>query len=86
MIDLLEPELKKYENQDKIGLIKSYCQIMRHPETKGKEKQYQWFMNNPDKYLDDVFELCIYVLQYDIINTTLKQFTENTRNGLNVNQ
>ncbi len=59
---------------------------MRHPETKGKQEQYQWFMNNLDKYLDEVFELCIYVLQYDIANATLKQFTENTKNALNVNQ
>ena len=83
LIDLLEPKLKKFENQDKIGLIKNYCQIMRHPEIKGKQAQYQWFMDDLDKYLDEVFELCIYVLQYDMINTTLKHFTENTKNGLN---
>ena len=86
LIDLLEPKLKKYENQDKVGLIKNYCQIMRHPETKGKLEQYQWFMSNFDKYLDDVFELCIYVLQYDITNATLKQFTENTKNGLDTSK
>lgn len=78
LIDLLEPRLKKFEKQDKIGLIKHYCQIMRHPEIKGKQTQYQWFMNNLDKYLDDVFELCIYVLQYDIANTKLKEFSANT--------
>ncbi len=86
LIDLLEPILKKFENQEKIGLIKNYCQIMRHPEIKGKQEQYQWFMNNLEKYLDEVFELCIYVLQYDIANTTLKQFTENTKNALNLNK
>lgn len=86
LIDLLEPKLKKFESQDKIGLIKNYCQIMRHPETKGKQAQYQWFMDSQDKYLDDMFELCIYVLQYDLANTTLKQFTDNTKNCLIKNQ
>ena len=86
LIDLLEPLLKKYDNQDKVGLIKNYCQIMRHPETKGKQEQYQWFMKDLNKHLDEVFELCIYVLQYDIANVTLKQFTENTKASLNVNK
>lgn len=65
LVDLLEPILKKYSSQSIVSKIKQYVQVVRHPEEKKKEKEFEWYYSDKEKYIDELFGLCIFVQQYD---------------------
>lgn len=79
IIDLLEPTLKKYENQPLVKKVKEYSQLLRHPEINKEKDEYKWFYKNEKKYLDDLFNLCIFVQQYALANDTIKIFDDNKK-------
>lgn len=80
IIDLIEPLLKKYSNENKIGSVKQYSQLIRHPEIYRKEPKYSWFFKNKKKYLDYIFDMCIYVIEYDVVKKNLDDFNHMTPN------
>ena len=61
IIDLIEPLLKTYKENKLVSKIEEYVQLLRHPEMKKNEKQYNWIFNNKLAYLDQLFMLCIFV-------------------------
>lgn len=75
-IDLLEPVLKKYNNEP-ISSIREYVQLLRHPETKKNDQKYIWFYENESEYIDKLFSMCLFVQHYDITKKTLKDFEQN---------
>lgn len=78
LIDLLEPTLKKYSSQSTIGKIKEYSQLLRHPEINKTLDKYKWFYNDVNSHFDEIFELCIFVLYYEISNKTIGEYNRNT--------
>jgi hypothetical protein len=80
-VDLLEPTLKKYQTDSMVGKIKMFLQVIRHPEIKKAEKGWEWYFQNEANYIDDVFEMCIFVQNYrltkDIISNFTKQSNQN---------
>lgn len=82
-IDLLEPSLKELSDLAIVKKIRGYVQLVRHPETKATEKQYEWFSNNKKKYLDELFMLCLFVQEYSLAKQTLKEFDINKANSSN---
>lgn len=74
LIDLLEPSLKKHENQSTIGKIKMYSQLLRHPELNKDKDEYKWFYKDISAYLDDMFNLCIFVQQYVVTSQIVDKF------------
>lgn len=75
-IDLLEPVLKKYNNEP-ISSVREYVQLLRHPETKKNDQKYIWFYENESEYIDKLFSMCLFVQHYDITKKTLKDFDQN---------
>lgn len=82
LIVLLEPNIKKFKNESSISKVSEYVQLIRHSEEKKKEKEYQWYYDNKEKYLDYIFAMCIYAQHYfitkDVINTFEKLKTNNS--------
>ena len=82
LIVLLEPNIKKFKNESSISKVSEYVQLIRHSEEKKKEKEYQWYFDNKEKYLDYIFAMCIYAQHYfitkDVINTFEKLKTNNS--------
>lgn len=76
-IELLEPTIKRYADQPLIKKIKEYVQLLRHPEAKKEEENYKWYFNNKKKYINKIFELCLFVQQYDLAKNTVKEFEDN---------
>ncbi len=74
LIDRLEPTLSKYHTAEMIGQIKRYSQLIRHPDTKQKEKPYLWFVKDKERHLDEMFNMCIYVESYVQTKETLNKF------------
>lgn len=80
LIDLLEPTFKKCRESpiSDIKDIKEYTQLLRHPEVKKNETGYKWFYDdkNKEKYLDDLFSMCVFVEEYELVKENLKVFKE----------
>lgn len=79
IIDLIEPLLKKYKKSTNlISKIEEYVQLIRHPEMKKKEPQYEWFYDETlfQDYLDQIFSLCLLVKEFDVANQITKDFEE----------
>lgn len=80
LIDLLEPTFKKCRESpiSDIKDIKEYTQLLRHPEVKKNETGYKWFYDdkNKEKYLDDLFSMCVFVEEYQLVKENLKEFKE----------
>lgn len=80
LIDLLEPTFKKCRESpiSDIKDIKEYTQLLRHPEVKKNETGYKWFNDdkNKEKNLDDLFSMCVFVEQYQLVKENLKVFKE----------
>lgn len=74
LIDLLEPLLSKYSSHDRIGKVKQFVQLIRHPEQYKAKKEYFWFFENKTKYLDYIFDMCIYVQQYAVLSEHIIEF------------
>ena len=79
LIDLLEPTLKKYENDVIIGKVKEYTQLIRHPEVKKEEKQYAWFYKDKSSYFDSIFSMCIFIQEYNLTKITIKDFEDSKK-------
>lgn len=81
IVDLIEPLLKKYSGECcVVSKVREYVQLLRHPETKKDEKQYQWFYEEKALYLDELFMLCIFVMEYDISKNTICEFENLKKN------
>lgn len=78
LIDLLEPTLKKYSNQTTVNKIKEYSQLLRHPEINKGVDKYKWFYKDMNSHFDEIFELCIFVLYYEISSKTINEYNHNT--------
>lgn len=78
-IDFLEPTIKKYSDQPTVKKIKEYVQLLRHPEIKKEEKEFKWYFNNKRKNLDKLFELCLFVQQYDLSKSIINEFEDNKK-------
>lgn len=76
IIDLLEPDFKKFENTSIINSVKEYAQIIRHPEIKKNQKEYEWFVDNKNLYLDQLFTLCVFTQQYVLSKSIIDSFSE----------
>ena len=74
IIDQIEPLLKKYKDSNLVLKVEEYVQLIRHPEMKIDEKQYEWYFANKSVYLDELFMLCIFVKEYDVTKGTIKKF------------
>ncbi len=74
IIDLLEPILQERKELKIIGQIAEYLQLFRHPEVKKEEKKYQWYFNNKEKYIDEIFMMCMFLKEYEITKETLTKF------------
>ena len=82
IIDLIEPLLKKYKKEcNVISRVEEYVQLIRHPELKKEETQYGWFFKDKNSYLDDMFMLCVFVKEYDISKSTIREFEELKKNS-----
>lgn len=77
IIDLIEPILAKYHTQESIGKVKEFVQLIRHPEIYKEKKEYNWFFEDKSKYLDDIFDMCIFVVQFANSKVTITKFTDN---------
>lgn len=77
LINFLEPTFNKYKVSP-ISDIKGYTQLLRHSEVKKSETGYKWFNDdkNKEKYLDDLFSMCVFVEQYQLVKESLKVFKE----------
>lgn len=82
-IDLLEPTFKKYSDQGLVKKIREYIQLLRHPETKKDDTDYQWYFKNKKKYIDKLFELCLFVQQYDLSKAIVAEFEDNKKTSHN---
>lgn len=78
LINFLEPTFKKYNRESPISDIKGYTQLLRHSEVKKSETGYKWFNDdkNKEKYLDDLFSMCVFVEEYQLVKENLKKFKE----------
>ncbi len=87
LIDLLEPTFNKYQEKP-ISDIKGYTQLLRHPEVKKNETGYKWFYDdkNKEKYLDDLFSMCVFVEQYQLVKENLKVFKERKTSEMNAKE
>lgn len=74
IIDQLEPLIKIYRNLRIIDDLTEYLQLLRHPEEKKKENQYKWYYDNKNLYFDKIFNMCLFVKEYDLTKTTLDEF------------
>ena len=90
LIDLLEPTFKKCRESpiSDINDIKEYTQLLRHPEVKKNETGYKWFYDdkNKEKYLDDLFSMCVFVEQYQLVKENLKAFKERKTSEMNAKE
>lgn len=77
LINFLEPTFNKYQEKP-ISDIKGYTQLLRHSEVKKSETGYKWFNDdkNKERYLDDLFSMCVFVEQYQLVKESLKVFKE----------
>lgn len=78
-VDLLEPTIKTYSDQSLVKKIKEYVQLLRHPETKKEEIDYKWYFNNKRKYIDKLFELSLFIQQYDLSKQIVDEFEKNKK-------
>lgn len=87
LIDFLEPTFNKYKVSP-ISDIREYTQLLRHPEMKKSETGYKWFNDdkNKEKYLDDLFSMCVFVEQYQLIKENLKEFKERKTSEMNAKE
>lgn len=83
IIDLLEPIFKKYGNVEIVKTAKEYAQIIRHPEIKKNEKEYYWFVNNKNVYLNKLFNMCVFTQQYALNKDIVSEFNEQKKNAIN---
>lgn len=86
LIDFLEPTFNKYQEKP-ISDIKGYTQLLRHPEVKKNETGYKWFYDdNKEKYLDDLFSMCVFVEEYQLVKENLKVFKERKTSEMNAKE
>ena len=78
LIDLLEPSFKKFKTVEIINKASEFSQVIRHPEIKKDEKEYQWFFKNKRKFLDELFSLCIFTQQY-VLNKRIAESLESKK-------
>lgn len=76
IIDLLELSFKKYTNDNNVKKIREYIQLIRHPKTYENRPEYKWFYDEKDKYLDELFSLCIYVQHLVIMKEIVNNLDE----------
>lgn len=87
LIDLLEPTFNKYK-VNPISDIREYTQLLRHSEVKKSETGYKWFNDNKnkEKYLDDLFSMCVFVEDYQLVKENLKEFKERKTSEMNAKE
>ena len=82
IIDKLEILLNKYSSLSAISKVKEYAQLFRHPEDKKENPEYKWFFKDKNKYLDEIFMMCIFVKEYDITKNNIKKYEELKKQSL----
>ncbi len=82
IIDKLEILLNKYSSLSAISKVKEYAQLFRHPEDKKENPKYKWFFKDKNKYLDEIFMMCIFVKEYDITKNNIKKYEELKKQSL----
>lgn len=87
LIDFLEPTFNKYKVSP-ISDIKGYTQLLRHPEVKKNETGYKWFNDDKskEKNLDDLFSMCVFVEEYELVKENLKAFKERKTSEMNAKE
>lgn len=88
LINFLEPTFKNYNRESPISDIKGYTQLLRHSEVKKSETGYKWFNDNKnkEKYLDDLFSMCVFVEDYQLVKENLKEFKERKTSEMNAKE
>lgn len=88
LINFLEPTFKNYNRESPISDIKGYTQLLRHSEVKKSETGYKWFNDNKnkEKYLDDLFSMCVFVEDYQLVKENLKEFKERKISEMNAKE
>lgn len=86
LINFLEPIFKKYNRESPISDIKGYTQLLRHSEVKKSETGYKWFNDDKEKYLDDLFSMCVFVEEYELVKENLKVFKERKTSEMNAKE
>lgn len=80
IIDFLEPISSSSSAPPIIRKIREYFQLLRHPVTKKEDKNYEWYFNNKKEYLDAIFNMCIFLKEYDITQQNIKHFEKLKQN------
>lgn len=79
LINELGPALKSYNKNDenvakRVKKVGEYLQLMRHPAENREKEKNSWFYGNEELYLDDLFNLCIFVQNYELTKKTIEKF------------
>lgn len=79
LINELGPALKSYNKNDenvakRVKKVGEYLQLMRHPAENREKEKNSWFYENKEHYLDDLFNLCIFVQNYELTKRTIEKF------------
>lgn len=79
LINELAPALKSYNKNDenvakRVKKVGEYLQLMRHPAENREKEKNSWFYGNEELYLDDLFNLCIFVQNYELTKKTIEKF------------
>ena len=79
LINELGPALKSYNKNDenvakRVKKVGEYLQLMRHPAENREKEKNSWFYGNKEHYLDDLFNLCIFVQNYELTKKTIEKF------------
>ena len=79
LINELGPALKSYNKNDenvakRVKKVGEYLQLMRHPAENREKEKNSWFYGNKEHYLDDLFNLCIFVQNYELTKRTIEKF------------
>lgn len=85
LINFLEPTFNKYQEKP-ISDIKGYTQLLRHSEVKKSETGYKWFNDDKEKNLDDLFSMCVFVEQYQLVKENLKVFKDRKTSEMNAKE
>lgn len=79
LITELLPTLKRYKQNDENAAIRlkkvsEYVQLMRHSAENREKEKNSWFYGNKGHYLNDLFNLCIFVQNYELTKKTIEKF------------
>lgn len=75
LIDSMKPIFNKYSTSlNAVNKAKEFSQLIRHRKEKCKETKYKWFYDELDIHLDEIFELCIFVLYYEKSHMIINEY------------